>query len=414
MTWVGLPDGAGGGVSGGVGGGSGEGGTGGDGVGGSGGAIMVYPSAKIVSDLRDLTGNGVQIDGSIPDRAFFVKGISTASMNPAPGEAFRYEKIISSANLDQTHSLNALSGALSVTSNADLGARTDLGLPAIGEKIVTELFSFNPNILKDNTGIFFEPNAPTPPGSDGSIPTDWVEVPLSNGTVILPPNVIWFDPQNGGTCDLAFAITKMNSDCYKSIYRFRREGGKIVEWTETPLRFQSSNAGLGNGNLLIYQYYISEAEAGIYEYMIGNTSMAEIEKYTSKYSYGKDSSAFLFLSLAGADISGGDQGGGSGGGAALHAIEGVNFLDPQKLATRSVDSYSLVVVKAELEGETAGAVTVAYARTAEATMTATATGNGASALTLTQAPSNPIPLAEKATLRAAFPPSPPARYRRKE
>ena len=43
-----------------------------------------------------------------------------------------------------------------------------------------------------------------------------------------------------------------------------------------------------------------------------------------------------------------------------------------------------------------------------------ATGNGASALTLTQAPSNPIPLAEKATLRAAFPPSPPARYRRKE
>ena len=66
-------------------------------------------------------------------------------------------------------------------------------------------------------------------------------------------------------------------------------------------------------------------------------------------------------------------------------------MDAIRLEDGTIEGCPLVVVKAELSGETKGEVALSYVRASDAVMNATASGAGATAVTLTQAPPNPIP-----------------------
>ena len=361
-----------------------------------------------------------QIPGSAKDRAFFSETVSTSGFSPALNRAVRYGTVISSANgnLTTTHAVTTKSGSHIISSASDFGAIGNLY--AVNDVIKETLFS-GTTPQSSFGGIKFGTSSPTVPTLN-ALPSSsaWEVAKRDDGTslyltdadgndildgggnripLLIPNNAIWFKPLAGGVCDVAFSVGNKGQNGYKSIYRFLRdEDGKIVEWTETVLKFTVDNSsGLDNKTLAVYQYEITddEAEAG-YEYAIGNSTSSAVE---SGYSYGKDSTAFFFLSLAGADDENGDSEGGSegdgegGGGAAnkTHAIVGINFVDTTRLESGTIEGCPLVVVKAELSAATQAEVTLSYLRTSDEEMSAAASGAGAAAVTLTQAPANPIP-----------------------
>ena len=86
-------------------------------------------------------------------------------------------------------------------------------------------------------------------------------------------------------------LTSKNQDGYKSIYKFRRENGNIVDVQEIELSFDRN---IGNKAIVCFQYQITLGDVNNnYEYAIGSSS-----------NHPQDTVKFYFLALAGASSSG--------------------------------------------------------------------------------------------------------------
>jgi hypothetical protein len=114
--------------------------------------------------------------------------------------------------------------------------------------------------------------------------------------VMIPNNSIWFKPKKEGQRIISFSIgDKGENYRYRSIYRFRRENGNIVDWTETRLAFAKDL--FSNKDLVVFPYEITKGDVDKnYEFIIGAPSKG---KGTGIH--------FYFLALAGANETGGDD-----------------------------------------------------------------------------------------------------------
>lgn len=118
----------------------------------------------------------------------------------------------------------------------------------------------------------------------------------------IPTNGVWFKPQQYGTASLAFAKSNNSDNCYMGVYRFQRtvdaETGEVsfTNVTETVFILPKE---VSNGDLVYYEYEITEADAKKYEYMIGKSSQGNASQAAS----------FVMMELAGTSLENGEGGG---------------------------------------------------------------------------------------------------------
>lgn len=111
-----------------------------------------------------------------------------------------------------------------------------------------------------------------------------------------PRNSIWFKPLTGGTSGLAFFRTNQGANEESiSVYHYKRENNRIVNLHET--RFAIDKNSLGNREGVYFDFVIPQqlAVEG-YEFVVGISSVSPAT-----------SAGFLYLSLSGTDISGGEN-----------------------------------------------------------------------------------------------------------
>lgn len=123
-------------------------------------------------------------------------------------------------------------------------------------------------------------------------------------TLMIPSNGIWFKPMASGPCVISFAIVNKSGSATRSIYRYKRKAdGKTIDpdsWTETKLSFTKNV--FGNSDLVAYQFDIDSLDViDGYEFVIGASTGQRGDN---------DNLGFVFLALAGASATGGDNDGG--------------------------------------------------------------------------------------------------------
>ena len=312
-----------------------------------GGTIEIYAGdSETKADINSNT-DITQIQTAATDRAFIADsggGVSYDTPSPNVTAAYRYNVMISSRN-NNLNSIHSVDPGTNNSIDIEYNTATNNNIGAVGNiqamhKRFEDLINVSQNSfsLVSNIGIAFNTHIVEPSGNTITIGNGWFEHTLTDGRkVAIPDNSIWFDPKAPGICDLAFFVSKMNYHCYKSVYRVKLTKGSgnsytVDEWTETCLQFSTSN--LKNGNMVCYQYEITQEDIDAdYHYFIGASSKGKIN--SNKYSIGKDSSRFFFLALAGAD----DSGLGGGEETERRATIDANFIPENYMGEVTAKDY---------------------------------------------------------------------------
>lgn len=165
-----------------------------------------------------------------------------------------------------------------------------------------------------------------------------------------PTNSIWFKPTSSGECTVAFAVTSWGGSktANMSIYRFLRDdSGRIIESSVKEEVFElSKNAGIGNGQIVVFQFPVTFDENSAYEYAIGKDS----------YNTGS-TAAFMFLKLAGSST------GEHTSNLVGKKIEHIDFMAPGAESSIWSESYKTHVNYISIEE--ASGKTIAYSATAD-------------------------------------------------
>ena len=147
----------------------------------------------------------------------------------------------------------------------------------------------------------------------------------TDGSLTYPSGCIWFKPIGGGNVTLAFTKqSNGNTYEYMSIYRYKRNPNTGILDTSVPVKeiiVAMSKNGLGTGAISYYNLYISdiEAQAG-YEYVIGRSSNAS----------SKTTAGFVYLKLAGVNITGG-EGATAPDGRPYRLLKDIDFVESNEV-----------------------------------------------------------------------------------
>ena len=348
----------------------------------AGGAIEIIPG-----QISAVTSGSAPVPGAVDDHAFLIANIGKTSWGNLKAQIYRYGSIIQSVE-NQTaadvHTLNpGTNGSFKINSVADTGDPDGDGpLAALHPKFKglitnsagTTIALQSQNVLTFNYSTSLVPCYPAKGDEPYEIPEDWVEVSINGDkdSIMLPDNAIWFKPLGTGICEIAFACSNMKGSYYKSLYRFKREVIDGVEYItkcyETKLVFVKEY--LGNGNIISYQYMITDADLPNpedptdtgYEFAIGLS-----------YGEGADSSAFYFLALAGADDDGGDKDDGS----TASAIVSANFVPTGYTGAVADTGMVVTTFKLDINKTLGGEANATFQRLGEMSVAGTtATSNG--------------------------------------
>ena len=335
----------------------------------AGGSIEVHSTDTRLQSAVDDMGETIQVPNSIPDRAYISESINISSEADI-SKVYRYETMIdapSGSNYTTEFKVVDPYSAIEVNKVDDTGAIGNLYSMHYKLKGVFA----NGTTISSPKGISFG-GQPTKPGSDGKIPDNWNEAEFANGTTIpIPNDCVWFKPINAGVCDITFFVSNMNSNGFRSIYKFKREPdpnnpGKdiITEWQEMVLVFNKNafaSTSLNNKSMVCYQYKIDQDDLG-YEYAIGN-SLTFPSNLKDKDKVPGDNAFFYFLALAGASNSGG---GVASGTAGAPSIAEVNFIPTGYTGKVSEAGMHIITYNVAIEN-VADEAEVSFTRTGEIT-----------------------------------------------
>lgn len=133
----------------------------------------------------------------------------------------------------------------------------------------------------------------------------------------VPKGCIWFQPAGSGTVSLSFAATDSSNDRYAMLYvcqrQFDADGtpGELEVVAKHEFILPIANKIIGLGQIAYYEYEISAADAGKYEYIIGASN---VSGHSSDF-------GFFALALAGVDANHGDNPGGGDDGTVERPTE---------------------------------------------------------------------------------------------
>ena len=235
---------------------------------GTGGGDLIITPAKLHNG--SLSSGTQFIDGAMANSAYFVAKMTVGSSNPPPSKNSTY--IFTSATIDFPEG-----NTKTVTYTADKDTTQNI---TDWDNVETEF-----NALYNSSIKVIMPGGA--PGFSSA---------AANG---LPANTIWFEPQNTGTCTIAFSRQDNSDDNNMSIYRFSRKADGTIDTStmkEIILKLRKTN-GLGTGAIIYFSLEIHEDDLG-YEFAIGRSSISENSS--------KQSAGFVFLKLAGTDTHGGN------------------------------------------------------------------------------------------------------------
>lgn len=270
---------------------------------GSGGELVVIPDrTTTINGVEDLSPN------AIPDHAYYVGTLELNVANPKPGKGGSFKYIGDTVSFDSftstTHQITAQSGAIT---------KIDLSKKNTNEKDGWGDLGIDPEFVNMTQKYAIFPSKPT-------ISTTTVKKD-TEGSLTYPSGCIWFKPVGGGNVTLAFTKQNNGKDYeYMSIYRYKRNPETGILDTTVAVKeiiVVMSKNGLGTGAISYYNLYISdtEAQAG-YEYVIGSSSIASTDT----------TAGFVFLKLAGVNISNGTVGALAPDGNPYRLLKDIDFV----------------------------------------------------------------------------------------
>ena len=277
------------------------------GTGGAGGELVVIPDrTTTISGVVDLSPN------AIPDHAYYVGTLELDVAHPTPGGGGSFKYIGDTVSFDSftstTHQITAQSGAITKIDLSDENTNDKDGWGDLG---------IDPEFVNMTQKYAIFPSKPT-------ISTTTVKKD-TDGSLTYPSGCIWFKPIGGGNVTLAFTKqSNGNTYEYMSIYRYKRNPNTGILDTSVPVKeiiVAMSKNGLGTGAISYYNLYISdiEAQAG-YEYVIGRSSNAS----------SKTTAGFVYLKLAGVNITGG-EGATAPDGRPYRLLKDIDFVESNEV-----------------------------------------------------------------------------------
>lgn len=300
-----------------------------DGTGdGAGGELVVIPkpigNSSSVSGVVDLSPD------ALPDHAYYVGPLEIDTPKPQPGNggSFKYvgdknnanDDIITFSSFGANQTIYNVTARTSAIQGIDLSNETTEDKDGWGDLGIEPEFV---TMMDQSTKYAIFPSAPT------------INSTTINGLDAYPTGCIWFKPISKGNVTIAFTKQNNGNDYeYMSIYRYARNANGTLD-TSKPVKeivLALAKDGIGTGGIAYFDLFITQEEIDAkYEYVIGRSSNAS----------SKTTAGFVFLKLAGVNITGGD----APDGSPYRTLEDVDFVS----STTNVDLANLSIHKSILD-----------------------------------------------------------------
>lgn len=306
----------------------------------AGGDLVINPTENNEAGSVNEENTPLKIDRSIEGTAFYTYSLSVASAGNkslSNQNTYKYDGTISFDNQALAGYTTMAKAPLAFT-NSDVRNSVDTEFIDLLGNQASAIF---PEDVPDFSGVTATKN------DDGTY------------TYTYPTNSVWFKPVDDGNCAIAFSRKNNAGDEVMSIYRYERytqesanipTGKKVGDINMDSLQeivLVLSKGPTGNPS---YIYFELDLKKG-YEYVIGKTRETSINTLKNNKKINKigGSAGFIFLKLAGTDITNGDVT--ADDGIPYRILKDIDFVENTGIKLTEVDTHKSILT---LSGTQAG------------------------------------------------------------
>lgn len=318
----------------------------------AGGDLVINPTEEKTAATAKDTNTPVPIPGAIGGTAFYTAELSISDAvgknhKLGYGETYKY-----------SNPANTTDGTISFDSNSFAKYATASG----NQPPQTALGSANSEISKSVDPKFMDLLGKVPYAIKVDDIPSFTGVSIDqNGNYTYPTNSIWFKPVASGKCAMAFSRSNNAGDECMSIYRYKRytqesanipTGKKVGDIDLSSLQeivLVLTKGPTGNPSVIYFELSIVVDEGANkgYEYVISKTSNVAIDQFDVDAKGG--TAGFLFLKLAGTDVTNGDVI--ADDGIPYRILKDIDFVENTGIKLTDVDTHKSVLT---LSGTQAG------------------------------------------------------------